>query len=476
MPTRRNVLHGLGAGVLGSCIAPRFAFADSLGGLSDYNVLEIFLRSGVSHRETLWHTPSECQGRWRDIESIDWPGITNGMVPGHELYSIDGVSDVWVSPCMEPLIDTPFWSNKRIVNIQHNNNPHVVAQPYMLGGQPPSRSTFTGSAAVANHRHSSLPYAGWILSTRSLGSLEPHATRTGVLGDQFRPPLIPFDAGKTDEFIDRLNQPVTATQQQLLTLFRDRYSQGLTFPGGSRARSAGFGGYDAVMESFLARQDLAAILIHAMTSGSPDILAGSPLVDEDPLALAIHTANRLIHQDQARYVCVADSGRVLVDDELATRDSHSSDFFREEENWRRHATTHNLSIWRVTMALRHAYDAGTLDPDKTMVVLNTEFGRHPSENLDPTDDCSTAPGHTDWGSDHHTQAFPVYLMGGPFMGHDVIGSVDDSIPGGSVVDPTFDAQHLRIAINAVLDHDSQDLGLLGGGTYNVDDVRELLNF
>ena len=188
MPTRRSVLTGMSAGLLGSLIRPGRAVADTPSGLAGYNVLEIFLGGGVSHRETFWHQPGVTCDRFGYIDGIDWSGLTEGWQPSganvavHDDIDSDKANGFVFSPCIRPLLGTPFLDNYRVVHTKHTLTPHLVAQPYMLGGQTPGRERFTGSAAVANlaYAASDVP-SGWVLDAYPASNLGRYAAASGLL-------------------------------------------------------------------------------------------------------------------------------------------------------------------------------------------------------------------------------------------------------------------------------------------------------
>jgi hypothetical protein len=487
MPTRRSVLTGLGAGLLGSLIRPGRAVATPPSGLEGYNVLEIFLGGGVSHRETFWHQPGVTCDRFGYIDGIDWSGLTDGWQPSgvnvavHDDMDPDKTNGFVFSPCIRPLLGTPFLDNYRVVHTQHTLTPHVVAQPYMLGGQTPGRERYAGSAAVANLAYATSDVlAGWVLDANPGSSLGRHAAASGLLGTTYRPPVIPFTS-KLDSFLDRLGQPDAAEQQALLSLYADRYDEALRFSGGGTARSEGFQDFTGVQDTLFSRLEIAETLQDAIyPPGQPGVYL-APNTD-DMTSRAIRAGARLIHQGSARYVAILDQGNVVIDGKSFGRDSHARG---DQDSWTRHAEVHNLSAWRIFQTLRAAYDGGYLDPAKTLVVLNTEFGRSPDQGLkecpaaaDPMD----AGGYTSWGSYHWPSAFTVLLLGGPFLGRRVLGNLsyetDEGESAGGVISGSdfVDPEDLRVAINAVLGKDSGDLDLFGVGSTPVNDVRAAMAF
>ncbi|HEY6236194.1 MAG TPA: DUF1501 domain-containing protein, partial [Candidatus Elarobacter sp.] len=134
----------------------------------------------------------------------------------------------------------------------------------------------------------------------------------------------------------------------------------------------------------------------------PTTIFGAPAVDNMP-GHAIKLAAYLLSQTGAnapRYACVIDRG--LFEHSMGGGyDTHGS----------QHIEHTTVNLWNVLATLRQLIDAGTIDLNRVMIVLSTEFGR--------TMDASR---------DHWPFGFCNVLIGGPVT-RGVSGALRDTFFG-----------------------------------------------
>src|SRR5262249_374217 len=112
------------------------------------------------------------------------------------------------------------------------------------------------------------------------------------------------------------------------------------------------------------------------------------------LRLAAHLINH--PTSPARYVCVVDSG-IQPSQDAGGFDTHQLDCSPQATN-----VLHSLESLVSVIRKPGDNDPSKLDLDKTLIIINTDFGRTPG-----------AEGTTKKGRGHWPFGFPIILIGGP---------------------------------------------------------------
>jgi hypothetical protein len=372
--SRRNFLRGAtGALALGAAGTARAA-----GGLIDrpvpgtttpYKVLEIFFAGGLSHRETLWVERPAPAGA-----PADWLGWLPAR-GAHEGTSYKlgraGGRDIHLGPCAEPLVRPLAAGGRlkdrlRVIATGHEINGHPPAQDLMQQGAPSSTSRDRASgvgAAIA--RHTSLPsYVFYNSRLTDPAVSAQSAAASGRHGEHNSPRLIPYD---NPEIVSLLGAPRDPERDALGSYYGRHYESGLTFASGQRARSVSLDRYLRSRQLALAGPEF-ALALSALTASSGETLW------DNGTRRALLTSISLLDAGLSSYCGVMDGGVVGDDSTFSQYDSHDIPLDQL-------AAVTTANVLNVLRTLREAVDAGTLDLDTTLVVLNTEFGRSFSQGV-----------------------------------------------------------------------------------------------
>lgn len=340
----------------------------------DYRVLEIFMAGGLSHRETLWvDEPGETTW-WRDVHELDPqsdPFFTGGSGPGHAL---------WAS-YLRPQGD------------------YLSASYQLRGG---SRPVHLGPGGVP---------------------LTMPLSDGGTLRDRLRV------LAMHHELPDHADAQRVMLQGELAA--DDPRRAG---PGAAIARHTGlpsFVFYDCSSDAARMAADLARPVgrhgsRHAprlAPFGDPSLVgrlegtlegdrltfpdAGVSQVPETPwdngVRRALVESASLLQGGESAYCAVIDGGRAS-----SWYDTHGL---------ANTAAVHNRNLLNLLRTLYELVEAGQLDLDQTLVVLNTEFGRDPAG----------------WDrSSDHTLGFCAAVLGGPVLaraGDRLVGDLETSASG-----------------------------------------------
>ncbi len=152
---------------------------------------------------------------------------------------------------------------------------------------------------------------------------------------------------------------------------------------------------------------------------SPDDTAAS-------IALGVKLANHPLHP--ARYVCVIEGG--LYPDRLgAGYDTHF-----DHVRWTASNTLHSMKHLVSRINEPGERDPTKIDLDRTMVLLNTEFGRSPyPQRMGPDGELEN------WGTDHWPYGYVVVGLGGPIDEErsGIVGALDENaIASSGSISPT----------------------------------------
>jgi hypothetical protein len=428
MTSRRELLSGLGAGLLAS-IVPRVGAADpsyQSGPVCNYSVLQIFLYQGLAHRQTLWCGPGPGPDMSAVHASAAGAAGSVFLVPGQ----VPGVDDmVTLGAGFAPI--AAALDRTRLVTTRGDADVHEVASAYALTGEGigrPDASSLGARIQWANGT-GGVP-ASWVLDAGRLGRITRLATRTGPYGSGSRPFVIPVGS---DAFVERLDRAGRDQVDLLLDLYRDTYVDRATHATGP-VRSDALDVYSDTVDRMIDWQD-----VHALLADGPSLSATAAGYIDNRLVRGVRYAGHLL-ANGARHVCVL-GGETAA----PGLDTHN-DFPVESEAdppdptdaLIAHATRHNGVLWGVTNELMARIVAGELDLDHTIVLIHSEFGRG---------------GFDGNGTNHHIGGFVSALIGGPVTQRGLAGHLDfGENPNGIAVAPVPQADLLdALAIAAGVD-------------------------
>jgi hypothetical protein len=399
-PTRRSFLRAAGAAGLGAALAGLPGRARGLGAPPPgcgYKLLEVFVHSAPSHRETLWIEANPAGSRWWTQTGALTGANPTVAAPQTSVRStrcrrVTSTGGVYLGPCAAPLVGTPLFDRLRLVALRHDVPAHDQAAHLALTGALPGRPGGACRGAAIQRALGAGNRVAYVCAPTDLPQpIARSAVDPGALSAAHRPVLVPV--GDPD-FLARLGRPGRGADDDLLRHYRDRYAARLS-RGGARTRSVHFDGYDAHLDQLLDAGSLQAVL-----SGGPSLAVAQPTFASNHATQAVALAAHLLASG-ARYAAAVVHGGLESCDTHAGQRSH-------DENYVIHAG----NLWGLLRALRLAVQNQTLDLDSTLIVVHSEFGRRPS---DPSDGA---------GTEHWTEGYPALLLGGPLQTRTLANTID----------------------------------------------------
>ncbi len=418
------------------------------------SVLEVFLYGGLSPWETLYLV--EEYGRPGDPDHPDeqfytfaggGPDSLEAALEGCEFpaggpmgvpFATDHAgAAVQIGPFARRLRERPdLLARMRLLVHRHRLEPHEAAVPQALTGKPLGQPAAAGLGAHIQ-RYSldrgarAAPYS-YVFSTGGLpGDNVSAATATGLHPGAARP--LRIDITSAQDFYTLLGRPALGAldardrHDQLMQVYVDQYRQRLRWKGGGDpVRSARFTDLSLAVESVGNADAIAAVMDGSLFVAREGLSCGENNPIDVP-AMSLDAARYLLlHPEQpARHVCVSDIGLFEASGGggYDTHTSHAHDTARNFDNLLR-------SLTAIINAPGEA-DPTKLDLDRTLIVLNTEFGRTPTRQDGGT------------GRNHHPYGYVTALLGGPIRDgqagiHGAIG------PDGNATEYSLPAEN-RIA-------------------------------
>lgn len=412
------------------------------------NVLEVFLYGGLSPWETFYWVseygrpddpdhPSTQTHAFSELgpESIR-AALTSCSFPEGEALSLPFAQDalgmnVHLGPFAHPLwARTDLTSRMRLLVTQHDLEPHEAAIPLAITGKRLGHPAQAGLGAHIQRyfRDQALrrtPY-GYVFSINSSNrdNIFLAAAATGLHPATARPLRIKVDAA--DRLFESLSRPSAGSPAQrahydaLLSHYAERYRRRLRWPGEETAlRSPRFTELEQGVASVKEADAVAQVLDRTLLRASQGEECGDVSPRDYTLASLRLASHLLTHPvEPARYVCVVDAGlRTTVGG--GGYDSHAFNSHDTARNFK-HLLEGLLGIIN-----RPGEDDPTkLDLDRTLVILNTEFGRTP-----------WTQGGT--GRNHHPYGYVTSFIGGPIRAGEqgIVGAIDPSGTAVSAVTP-----------------------------------------
>jgi len=390
------------------------------------SVLEVFLYGGLSPWETLYLV--EEYGRPSDPDhpnqqfytylgggpdsveaALDVCGFPAGEAMGLPFATDHNGAQVQIGPFAYRLRQrADLLARMRLLVHRHRLEPHEAAVPQALTGKPLGQPAAAGLGAhvqrfSVDHGGAarSAPYS-YVFATGGLpGDNVSAAAATGLHPGAARPLTINID--NAEGFYQLLAREKVGSldardrYDQLMQVYVDQYRQRLRWRGaGDPVRSARFTDLSLAVESVGGADAIAAVMDQSLFIAREGAACGEQAPLDVPGMSLDAARHLLLHPEQpARYVCVSDVGLYEASGG-GGYDTHTSTS---------HDTARNFdNMLRGLLAIINApgeADPAKLDLDRTLVILNTEFGRTPV----PQDGGS--------GRNHHPYGYVTAFLGGP---------------------------------------------------------------
>jgi hypothetical protein len=396
------------------------------------SVLEVFLYGGLSAWETLYLV--EEYGRPGDPDfpdqqfytflgsgedsveaALDRCAFPAGEPMGVSFARDMAGADVKIGPFAYRLRQRPdLLARMRLLVHQHRLEPHEAAVPQALTGRPLGQPAAAGLGAhiqrfslenavagAGGGAARAAPYS-YIFATGGIPGDNVSAARaTGLHPGSARP--LGINITSADGFYELLGRaavgPLDARDRydQLMQVYTDQYARRLRWKGaGDPVRSARFTDLSLAAQAVGGADAIAGVMDASLFVAR----SGQSCTDENQLdvpGMSLEAARHLLLHPEwpARYVCVSDVGLLEASGGggYDTHTTSSRDTARNFDNLLR-------SLTAIINAPGEA-DPAKLDLDRTLIILNTEFGRAPIRQDGGT------------GRNHHPYGYVTALLGGP---------------------------------------------------------------
>lgn len=407
------------------------------------SVLEVYLYGGLSPWETVYYVDDYGKNDgsfWyqynEDVIGADNPdsnefalsscGVDAALTAPQFFANDELGNDVMTGPFAWALRARPDLVDRlRLVVQRHDLLPHEAAVPFALTGKKVGQPTMAGLGAHVQRAFSDelkrnggarrTPFSYVLASAAAIPSDNTAAfVATGTHPGGARPLRINVDsAARLEQLLRREGVSDRAAHDALVEHYVARYRERLRFKGrGEPLRSPRF---DALAEGARSLQDvdaIAATLDPALFDPINGDLCGSGetvnLVEQS-LKLAAHLLTQA--GERARYVCVVDSG-LTVASGGGGYDTHTENSLVTSRNFTN--LLQGLSSIIAAPGETGESAAGKIDLTKTLIILNTEFGRSPR--------LQEGAG----GRNHHPNGYITALLGGPVPGRTIHGAIDEN--------------------------------------------------
>jgi hypothetical protein len=363
------------------------------------SILEVFMYGGVSPWETFYcsDTYGKAKNEWlytfydRTVEAVTKCGYTpkdNLLTP----FTTDSEGkQVFLGPFLQPLLDRPDVLNRmRIVVNKHTLEPHEAAIPLAVTGKTlgsPALASlgahvqryFVEKAAAESATPSTTPVAygfataGGFIPTDNVLAI----VATGLHPGAARPLLIKVDnVSRLNTLLERQGSGALserAKYDQLMKVYFNEYESELKFAGkGDALRATRFKELLSASNSVVGSPEVQAVLDPALFTKLP----GSACEVDNEINVPVMSLNLATHLlthpvSPAKHCCVIDTGLKEADGG-GGYDTHREMTFTQSRNLK-----NMLVNLLAKINLPGENDPTKIDLDKTMVILNQEFGRAP---------------------------------------------------------------------------------------------------
>lgn len=458
---RREFLRTAAAGGVAatgvSSLWPRSATAEPFGNVpSEYasvmlpqsvqaqSILEVFMYGGVSPWETFY--ASETKGK----DSKTWLyTFYEKMLAASQACGYETTGDlltpfandaegkqVFLGPFLKPLLARPdVLSRMRVVINRHSLEPHEAAIPLAISGRTLGSPSMASLGAhvqryFVDHDDGSHPApfsygfatAGGYIPTDNVLSL----VATGLHPGSARPLLIKVDnVTRLSALLDRVqvgSLDERAKYDALMQVYFDEYQQSLRFGGeGDALRATRFRELSQATRSVATSDSVKQVLDPSLFIKVAGTACGEKNEINVPAMSLRLAAHLLTHPTSpARHCCVIDTGLKEADGG-GGYDTHHEMSFTQSRNLN-NMLTNLLS----KVNLPGEKDAAKIDLDKTMIILNQEFGRAPGAQ------------NGGFGRNHWPYGYMQVYIGGPIQKPQagVYGAIPESGQASVFTTPT----------------------------------------
>jgi hypothetical protein len=454
-----------GAAALGASIWTRRAGAAPFGETPDEHqssmlpeaaraesILECFLYGGLIPWETFYCIPefgasdeTWAYTNYAFMMKAAEGCLSEGQTLGEPFtyFAKDGNGrDIFFGPYMQPLLARPdILARMRVVINRHSLAPHEAAIPLVASGRSLGNPSLAGLATHVSRYFVERDAAGahpppFAYGFATGSNFIPNdgvlsLVAQGLHPGSARPLLVKVDnAARLNTLLARTTVGSMSERQQydaLLSLYFEQYQKRLALGSGSEAVRA------AKFQELLQASKTVAKTDQIQTVFPPELfepIAGSscyqvngsvdaPVFAQNPVsaaanipAMSLRLATHLLtHPDfPARHCTVVDTGLVAADGG-GGYDTHQNGPWRQASNFNNFL---NQLLPRINKPGEG--DPNKIDLDKTMVILNSEFGRAPGRQ------------GSGQGRNHWPQGFPQIYIGGPIREEQagIYGSIEQS--------------------------------------------------
>jgi hypothetical protein len=408
------------------------------------SILEVFMYGGVSPWETFYasDTKGKSSKTWlytfydKTIAAAEACGYDNSaslLTP----FSTDAEGKpVFLGPFLKPLLARPdVLSRMRVVINRHSLEPHEAAIPLALSGRTlgsPSMASLGTHVQryFVDHDDGSHPApfsygfatAGGYIPTDNVLSL----VATGLHPGSARPLLIKVDnVTRLSGLLDRVSvggMPERAKYDALMQVYFDEYQQSLRFAGaGDALRATRFRELSQAARSVTTTDSVKQVLDPSLFEKVSGSACGENNVINVP-AMSLRLATHLITHptSPARHCCVIDTGLKEADGG-GGYDTHHEMSFTQSRNLNNMFSNLLSRVNKPGEA-----DPDKIDLDKTMIILNQEFGRAPGSQ------------NGGLGRNHWPYGYMQVYFGGPIKKEQagVYGAIPESGQASVFTTPT----------------------------------------
>ncbi len=420
------------------------------------SVLEVFLYGGLSIWETLYLV--DAYGRPNDPEfpnqqfhtflggggdsveaalgACDFP---DGQPMG-QFFARDALgADVQLGPFAYRLRQrSDLLDRMRLVVQSHRLEPHEAAVPQALTGKPLGQPSAAGLGAHIQRyfvdradASRAAPFSYLFAAGGLPGDNVSAAAATGVHPGVARP--LAVNITNSERFAELLSRgrvgPLDARDRydQLMAVYTEEYGRRLRWRGsGDPTRSARWSDLSVAVGAVGNVDAIAAVMDSSLFVPAEGLACGERNGFDVP-GMSLNAARHLLtHPTQpARYVCVSDVGLYEASGGggYDTHTTNSHDTARNFDNVIR-------SLAQV-INQPGENDPQKIDLDRTLVILNTEFGRTPTRQDGGS------------GRNHHPYGYVTAFIGGPIRPGG--GGIHGAIGPDGIADTSVQPSENRIA-------------------------------
>ena len=408
------------------------------------SILEVFMYGGVSPWETFYasDTKGKASNTWlytfydRTVEALSKCGY-DATAPVLTPFAKDSEgAPVFLGGFLKPILDrADVLSRMRVVINRHALEPHEAAIPLAISGRTLGSPSMASLGAhvqryFVDHDDGThaAPFsygfatAGGYIPTDNVLSL----VATGLHPGSARPLLIKVDnVTRLSALLDRAKLgelTERAKYDALMDVYFEQYQNSLVFGAeGDALRSTRFRELNQAARSVAASDSVKGVLDPSLFVKLPGAACGDTNQINVP-AMSLRLATHLLTHptSPAKHCCVIDTGLKEADGG-GGYDTHHEMSFTQSRN-----LNNMLSNLLANVNKPGENDPAKIDLDKTMIVLNQEFGRAPGSQ------------NGGLGRNHWPYGYAQVYIGGPITKDQsgVYGAIPESGQASVYTTPT----------------------------------------